>query len=73
MATYPYKAVESQIPAYIIQKQGKGYEGSAGYDGDLWEAASAYIMDLEKALKLALAGKVSEIDGDLLEALNVKQ
>lgn len=73
MAAYPYKDVESQIPEYIIQKQGKGYEGSAGYDGDLWEAASDYIMDLEKALKLALSGKVSEIDDDVLEALGVKQ
>lgn len=63
MAYYAYKQVRDLIPERITDAMGEYYEGSPDMDGDLWIAAAAYILELEKqrANLLESAKKLLEV------------
>lgn len=57
MGAYTYKAVLRLIPKDYVEEGfknrnfGRGYDGDAGYDGDVHTAASDYIEDAQTLLK----------------------
>ena len=56
MAAYTYKDTQSLIPERILDK----YEDlDPNYDGELWEAAADYIIELQDEIK-KLKNKKSE-------------
>lgn len=51
MAYYAYKQVRDLLPVHIIERQGPDYEGDGNYDGDQWNAAADYILELQEEVK----------------------
>jgi len=49
MAAYAYKLVRDLLPPHLTT-DADGFEGDPNYNGDLWEATSDYILELEKEL-----------------------
>jgi len=49
MGAYNYKYVRDQLPPYITEEIAD-YEAGCDYDGDMWVAASDYMVDLEQEL-----------------------
>lgn len=72
MAYYAYKGVRDLLPQYIIDRQGPDYEGGGDYDGDQWDAAADYIVDLI-ASNAILRAKVSYYEEQLDKAAQFRK
>lgn len=69
MAYYAYKQVRDLLPQHIIDKQGPDYQGDGNYDGDQWNAAADYIVELKESL----AAKDVRLAADELELRLLRQ
>ena len=71
MGAYNYKYVRDQLPPYLTDEV-EGYEGGCDYDGDMWAAASDYIIALETEIAKQFARTQVMNDQNLLHWLKTR-